>query len=445
MNRLLMVILITLFFLEPSIAQIPSEAFTLTNSLPGLWNKGQTEEAVEMSLELFRVYPAFFIDRIHNTLALQIKEDPEPYGYKYLEQLYQKKNPDINKIIQPIYLWSKVLSTRNKINTGEILKELNIILRSETNYESRSERYCLLTLLELDKENVISKRNVESILDKIISNLESYPYIVEISEQRHDALVRGWHRYLLAYSYHYLYTTRTKSEEYLIKASDYSPDLTDRKYRQSYFYDALVLTGNGSEIGFQHVLKEYLLNHNRDKEALTLLSEITFANPSDENLADLRKLFERPDNSENFSHYWKSYISAMGKPLPHVIIKSDTVEFDHSKLGNKWTLIDIWGTWCVPCLEELPDLQTYYTENIRKKNTNLRIVTFSFGSQKLKEFMTDNKYSFPVIEIDKQTTELFDISGYPTKILVTPNGTYITIPFGTDWRVYVRNYTLAEN
>jgi len=135
----------------------------------------------------------------------------------------------------------------------------------------------------------------------------------------------------------------------------------------------------------------------------------------------------------------------MGKPLPHVIIKSDTVEFDHSKLGNKWTLIDIWGTWCVPCLEELPDLQTYYTENIRKKNTNLRIVTFSFGSQKLKKFMIDNKYSFPVIEIDKQTTELFDISGYPTKILVTPNGTYITIPFGTDWRVYVRNYTLAEN
>ena len=164
-----MVILITLFFLEPSIAQIPSEAFTLTNSLPGLWNKGQTEEAVEMSLELFRVYPAFFIDRIHNTLALQIKEDPELHGYKYLEQLYQKKNPDINKIIQPIYLWSKVLSTRNKINTGEILKELNIILRSGTNYESRSERYCLLTLLELDKENVISKRNVESILDKIIT------------------------------------------------------------------------------------------------------------------------------------------------------------------------------------------------------------------------------------------------------------------------------------
>lgn len=440
-----MVILITIFFLKPSIAQIPNEAFTLTNSLPGLWNKGQTEEAVEMSLELFRLSPALFIDRIHNTLALQLKEDPRLYTYKYLEQLYQKSNSDINKIIQPIYLWSKVLSTRNEIDSGEILKELNIILKSGTNYESRTERYCLLTLLEMDKENVIDKRKVESVLHKIISNLKSYPYIVEISGQKHDAPVRGWHRYLLAYSYYYLYTIRTESEDYLIKASDYSPDLADRMYRQSYIYDALVLTGDRGEIGFKHLLKEYLLNHNRDKEALTLMSEITFANPSDENLIDLRKLFERASISGNFSHYWKCYISEMGKPLPHVIIKSDTVEFYHSKIDNKWTFIDIWGTWCGPCLEELPDLQSYYSENISKKNSNLRIVTFSFGSHKLKEFMTDNKYSFPVIEIDKQTTELFDISGYPTKILVTPNGTYLTIPFGTDWRMYVRNYTLAEN
>lgn len=442
MNRLLMVIIITLFFLEQSTAQIPNEAFTLTNSLPGLWNKGQTKEAVEMSLELFRLSPALFIDRIHNTLALQLREDSNLNGYKYLEQLIQEKKPDINKIIEPILIWSKALNTRNEVDSGEILKELNSILNSGTNYESRTERYCLLTLVELRKANLLSKENVESILNKIILNLESYPYIVEISGQKQDALERSWRRYLLSYSYDYLSTIRTEPEKYLIKASDYSPDLTDRKYRQSYFYDALILTGNTNEIGFKHLLKEYLINHNRDREALKLMSEITLGNPSDKNLIELQKLFARMRYSENFSYYWENYLSEMGRPLPDVIIKSDTVEFNHAKIDNKWTLIDIWGTWCKPCLDELPDLQSYYMENVTNKNSNLRIVTFSFGSQNLKEFMSDNEYSFPVIEIDEQTTELFDISGYPTKIIVTPQGTYLTIPFGTDWKMYIRNFTL---
>jgi thiol-disulfide isomerase/thioredoxin len=172
------------------------------------------------------------------------------------------------------------------------------------------------------------------------------------------------------------------------------------------------------------------------------MSEITLGNPSDKNLIELQKLFARMRYSENFSYYWENYLSEMGRPLPDVIIKSDTVEFNHAKIDNKWTLIDIWGTWCKPCLDELPDLQSYYMENVTNKNSNLRIVTFSFGSQNLKEFMSDNEYSFPVIEIDEQTTELFDISGYPTKIIVTPQGTYLTIPFGTDWKMYIRNFTL---
>lgn len=42
--------------------------------------------------------------------------------------------------------------------------------------------------------------------------------------------------------------------------------------------------------------------------------------------------------------------------------------------------------------------------------------------------MTENKYTFPVCEIDKQTNDLFDVSGYPNKILITPNEKFIKIP-----------------
>lgn len=56
--------------------------------------------------------------------------------------------------------------------------------------------------------------------------------------------------------------------------------------------------------------------------------------------------------------------------------------------------------------------------------------------------MTENNYTFPVSEIDKQTNDLFEVSGYPTKILISPDGNFIKIPFGVDWKTYIKNYTL---
>jgi hypothetical protein len=77
-----------------------------------------------------------------------------------------------------------------------------------------------------------------------------------------------------------------------------------------------------------------------------------------------------------------------------------------------------------------------------KTNFNLKIYTFSYRSQNLKHFMDTNNYTFPVSEIDKHTCDLFEVTGYPTKILISPEGNYIKIPYGVDWKMYIKNYTL---
>src|SRR4051812_28853942 len=128
MNRLLLALAINLFFLNVCVGQIPKEAFSLTNSLPDLWRNGETEKAIESSLELYRLHPPTFIERIHNTLAQQLQNAPRLYGHLYLEQLLLKGNEKINNIITPIYLWGKSMDAQNENDVKGILEDLNGII-----------------------------------------------------------------------------------------------------------------------------------------------------------------------------------------------------------------------------------------------------------------------------------------------------------------------------
>ena len=441
MNKLLITLTIGLSFLNLCTGQIPKEAFSLTNSLTDLWRIGDTETAVESSVELYSLYPPMFIDGIHNRLAQQLQNSPRLYAQQYLEKLLLKDNNKINNIITPIHLWSKSIEADNENDLKRILEELDGFIKDSTNYESRKERYILLILQELEKKNAIDNESKEKILTRNITNLESSPHIVKIGSGKFDGEKRAWTRYLLAYSYNDLYTINPK-EEYLKKASDYSPDQNDLQYKHAFFYDAALLTGNPREIGFQNKYEKYLVENNRNTEALDLLRDIAFANPSDSNIKSLREYYEKLKYELPFSNYWTSHVHKMGKPVPKVKIKYENEELNLTEKPKNWIYIDVWGTWCSPCRGELPELQSLFITNSSNKNSKLKIYTFSFGSQNLLEFMKDYKYTFPVSEIDKKTNDLFDVTSYPTKILISPEGNFINIPFGVDWKTYIKNYTL---
>ncbi|TKG97226.1 TlpA family protein disulfide reductase [Puteibacter caeruleilacunae] len=441
-KRLFLTLVSCVLLISTSMAQIPKEAFPLTNSLSKLWSNGKTEKAVESSLKLYDLYSPMFIDRIHHTLAQHIKDDPNLYALKYLEQVSLKNNEEVNRIIAPIYLWSRAVNTKEQGGLTKIISELDALLSDNSDYKSNAERYGLLIIQELANKKAIDNKKAEKFTLKIISTLEKYPNIENVVSDRKEAEKRAWHRFLLAYSYDYLYSNVSKKEEYLKKASDYSPDLGDRLNKSAYFYDAALLTGNPRQIGYKGKYKNYLVANNRKDEALKLQSNITFAYPSNENINSLKGMYELTDKNEDFDAYWEKFVDSMGKPVPTVKVQFDGEELDLAQKSKCWRYIDVWGTWCGPCKRELPELQALFVENSTDSNSKLKIYTFSYCSKDLKGFMSKNKYTFPVSEIDKEVNDSFEVAGYPTKILITPSGNYIKIPFGVNWKMYIKNYTL---
>jgi len=445
MKKTVIALIVSVILTGIAKAQTPLEAFPLVNSLTDLWSSGKTEAAIDSSIRLYTIYPPLLIELIHTELSQLLKDDRFFYNANdYLESLIKKNNQGINRIVKPLYLWSKTIHDSDRVQLKKTFDELTQVLGDSSDYELKTESYALLMLNEPTVQKLIDKDSRDSLLHKIVRNLETYPNLNLQVKGRKVLEERAWNRYLLAYSYYMRYTFFDRQEEYLMKASKYSPDEQDVQVKYAYFYDAALLTGNVRQFGFQKEYLNYLTGNHRTQEVLAMFAEITFNSPSDENLKTLKDMYVLENSQVSFKEYWHQYINQKGKKVPSLKIEFAEGTLDLTKNRDYWVYIDVWGTWCSPCVEELPTLQEFFMKNNQRSNPVLKIYTFSFSSPNRVTFMKDKHFTFPVFEIDKKINDDFEVSGYPTKILISPTGNYVKIPFNVDWRMYIKNYCLLE-
>ena len=87
-------------------------------------------------------------------------------------------------------------------------------------------------------------------------------------------------------------------------------------------------------------------------------------------------------------------------------------------------LINFWATWCAPCKEEMPSLDTLQSN---KKINNLIILPINVGKEnvnKAKKFFEDLKIKNLKLYYDESVrlANNFSLIGLPTTILINKNG-----------------------
>ncbi len=90
-------------------------------------------------------------------------------------------------------------------------------------------------------------------------------------------------------------------------------------------------------------------------------------------------------------------------------------------LGQKWTLLNVWATWCAPCQEEMPSLALL----AKKLEQKLNIIALSMDddASKVKEFIKTQNPSFKVLwDQEKSAAKMLGLNKYPETFLISPDG-----------------------
>ena len=94
-----------------------------------------------------------------------------------------------------------------------------------------------------------------------------------------------------------------------------------------------------------------------------------------------------------------------------------------SEQQGKVVLVDLWATWCVPCIAELPHLQAMSDELTPDDFMMLGIVLDSGEREEVVDFLAEKEVTYTQVMGKEDTGEAFGpFLGYPTKYLIDRDG-----------------------
>lgn len=116
--------------------------------------------------------------------------------------------------------------------------------------------------------------------------------------------------------------------------------------------------------------------------------------------------------------------------------KVDGTTFTLSSLQGKYVVIDFWGSWCKWCIKGFPDMKTAYA----KHKDKVEFVGIACRDTEAKWKAATEKYELPWISVlnpaDNDLVKVYDVRGFPTKIVLDPQGKIAKIVLGEDPAFY---------
>lgn len=100
-------------------------------------------------------------------------------------------------------------------------------------------------------------------------------------------------------------------------------------------------------------------------------------------------------------------------------LNGETVSLESFK--GKVIFLNIWATWCAPCIAEMPDIQSLY-DKIDKENIVFVMLSIDSSEEKAKKFIEKKGFTFPTYMAASRVPDLFRVPTIPTTFVINKNG-----------------------
>lgn len=127
------------------------------------------------------------------------------------------------------------------------------------------------------------------------------------------------------------------------------------------------------------------------------------------------------------------------KPAEPPLLKTSDYQFQledfkgnvssFSNLKGKTVFINLWATWCPPCVAEMPEIQSLY-EKAGSENVVFVMISLDEDKEKARRFIDRKEYTFPVYTLLSGLPEIFRSQSIPTTFVISPEGKVVVQQFG---------------
>lgn len=130
---------------------------------------------------------------------------------------------------------------------------------------------------------------------------------------------------------------------------------------------------------------------------------------------------------------------AEGQMAPDFTLKDiDGKSLSLSSLRGKYVIIDFWGTWCIWCVRGMPKMKEYYNKYSDKME--ILGVDCNDPEKKWKDAVKELDLPWKHVYNPKKSVDIlksYQIQGFPTKVLVDPEGKIAKYVVGEDPNFYL--------
>lgn len=136
--------------------------------------------------------------------------------------------------------------------------------------------------------------------------------------------------------------------------------------------------------------------------------------------ADVPETLQNPDANAVVEAATVADTKMAGAGFKMVDLKGKQVSFE--SLKGKVVFLNIWATWCPPCVAEMPNIQKLYEKVGSDKIAFVMLSVDEGGMDKVKKFIDKKGFTFPVYMPASQFPQEFYSTAIPTTFIISPEG-----------------------
>ncbi|MDD3458105.1 MAG: TlpA disulfide reductase family protein [Weeksellaceae bacterium] len=101
-----------------------------------------------------------------------------------------------------------------------------------------------------------------------------------------------------------------------------------------------------------------------------------------------------------------------------------TADANLADFRGKVVFLNFWGSWCPPCVEEMPSIQKLYED--KGDQIAVVLITLNDKPEKFVPFLVDNQYTMPVYEAVGLLPKAIRPNSFPTTYIIDKNGEVVS-------------------